>query len=49
MLIRGRSRIRRCALAREARRMDLKVYEHSLGLALCLLFLASWIGHAIGG
>ena len=27
----------------------LKVYEHSLGLALFLLFLASWIGHAIGG
>jgi hypothetical protein len=27
----------------------LAVYEHSLGLALFLLFLASWGGHAIGG
>ena len=27
----------------------LKIYEHSLGLALFLLFVASWIGHAIGG
>ena len=27
----------------------LKVYEHSLGLALFLLFVVSWIGHAIGG
>ena len=27
----------------------LKIYEHSLGLALFLLFLASWVGHAIGG
>ncbi len=27
----------------------LKIYEHSLGLVLFLLFVASWIGHAIGG
>lgn len=27
----------------------LRVYEHSLGLAFVLLFLISWIGHAIGG
>ena len=27
----------------------LAIYEHSLGLALFLLFVASWIGHAIGG
>ena len=27
----------------------LRVYEHSLGLAFILLFLISWIGHAIGG
>jgi hypothetical protein len=27
----------------------LRVYEHSLGLALFLLFLLSWIGHALGG
>ena len=27
----------------------LRVYEHSLGLALFLLFLVSWLGHAIGG
>ena len=27
----------------------LKIYEHSLGLALFLLFVLSWIGHAIGG
>jgi hypothetical protein len=25
------------------------LYEHSLGLAFLLLFLVSWIGHAIGG
>jgi hypothetical protein len=27
----------------------LRVYEHSLGLALFLLFALSWIGHALGG
>ena len=27
----------------------LRIYEHSLGLALFLLFVASWIGHATGG
>jgi hypothetical protein len=27
----------------------LKIYEHSLGLTLFVLFVASWIGHAIGG
>ena len=27
----------------------LRVYEHSLGLAFILLFLASWTGHALGG
>jgi hypothetical protein len=27
----------------------LAVYEHSLGLAFILLFLASWVGHAAGG
>ena len=27
----------------------LKIYEHSLGLALFALFLASWVGHALGG
>ena len=27
----------------------LVLYEHSLGLALVLLFLLSWTGHAIGG
>lgn len=25
------------------------LYERSLGLALCLLFVASWIGHALAG
>ena len=27
----------------------LRVYEHSLGLALFLLFAASWAGHLLGG
>jgi hypothetical protein len=27
----------------------LRVYENSLGLAFVLLFLVSWVGHAIGG
>jgi hypothetical protein len=27
----------------------LRVYEHSLGLAFVLLFLTSWVGHALGG
>lgn len=27
----------------------LRVYEHSLGLAFILLFVLSWIGHAVGG
>jgi hypothetical protein len=27
----------------------LRLYEHSLGLALVLLFLASFVGHALGG
>lgn len=27
----------------------LRIYEHSLGLAFILLFLASWLGHALGG
>ena len=27
----------------------LVVYEHSLGLALLMLFLVSWVGHALGG
>jgi hypothetical protein len=27
----------------------LRVYEHSLGLAFILLFLAAWVGHAAGG
>jgi len=27
----------------------LRVYESSLGLAFVLLFLASWVGHALGG
>jgi hypothetical protein len=27
----------------------LRVYEHSLGLAFVMLFVASWIGHALGG
>jgi len=27
----------------------LRIYEHSLGLAFILLFLISWIGHAVGG
>jgi hypothetical protein len=26
-----------------------RVYEHSLGLAFVLLFLISWVGHALGG
>lgn len=27
----------------------LRLYEHSLGLAFILLFLLSWLGHALGG
>ena len=27
----------------------LRLYEHSLGLAFILLFLFSWVGHALGG
>lgn len=27
----------------------LRLYEHSLGLAFILLFMASWIGHLVGG
>jgi hypothetical protein len=27
----------------------LRLYEHSLGLAFVLLFLVSWLGHALGG
>ena len=27
----------------------LRVYEHSLGLAFVMLFLVSWLGHALGG
>jgi hypothetical protein len=27
----------------------LRLYEHSLGLAFILLFLLSWVGHAVGG
>ena len=27
----------------------LHLYEHSLGLAFILLFLVSWVGHALGG
>ena len=27
----------------------LRLYEHSLGLAFIVLFLASWVGHAAGG
>jgi hypothetical protein len=27
----------------------LRVYEHSLGLAFIVLFLTSWVGHALGG
>jgi hypothetical protein len=27
----------------------LRLYEHSLGLAFVLLFLLSWVGHALGG
>ena len=27
----------------------LRLYEHSLGLAFVLLFVLSWIGHAVGG
>ena len=27
----------------------LRLYEHSLGLAFVLLFLVSWVGHALGG
>jgi hypothetical protein len=27
----------------------LRLYEHSLGLAFIVLFLASWVGHAVGG
>jgi hypothetical protein len=27
----------------------LRIYEHSLGLAFILLFLLSWVGHAVGG
>jgi hypothetical protein len=27
----------------------LRIYEHSLGLAFVLLFLLSWVGHALGG
>jgi hypothetical protein len=27
----------------------LRLYEHSLGLAFVLLFVVSWIGHAVGG
>ena len=27
----------------------LRIYENSLGLVFVLLFLASWIGHAVGG
>ncbi len=27
----------------------LRIYEHSLGLAFVLLFVASWAGHAAGG
>jgi hypothetical protein len=27
----------------------LRLYEHSLGLAFVLLFLLSWVGHAVGG
>jgi hypothetical protein len=27
----------------------LRLYEHSLGLAFVLLFLISWVGHALGG
>ena len=34
---------------RQARRLDLALYEHSLGLAFVLLFLIAWVGHALGG
>jgi hypothetical protein len=27
----------------------LRIYEHSLGLAFVLLFVMSWVGHAVGG
>ena len=27
----------------------LRLYEHSLGLAFVLLFLITWVGHALGG
>ena len=27
----------------------LRLYENSLGLAFVLLFLGSWVGHAVGG
>jgi len=27
----------------------LRIYEHSLGLAFVMLFLLSWVGHALGG
>ena len=27
----------------------LRLYEHSLGLAFVLLFLMTWVGHALGG
>jgi uncharacterized protein DUF6766 len=27
----------------------LRLYEHSLGLAFVMLFLGSWLGHALGG
>ena len=27
----------------------LRLYEHSLGLAFVVLFLLSWVGHALGG
>ena len=27
----------------------LRIYEHSLGLAFVLLFVVSWLGHALGG
>ena len=36
-------------MAGQARRLILRLYEHSLGLAFILLFLLSWIGHALGG
>jgi hypothetical protein len=50
MRIRATSRTSRTRPGRlGAVRWILRLYEHSLGLAFVLLFLITWVGHALGG